>query len=91
MSAWVESAKDGGPKDVFSSDPLRPVLFRALQRSSDAPPPACLRLPLGELSQFHCTVGYSHDFGNHTDPHTTLATPVKHVTWGNHPEAQLSL
>lgn len=50
MSAWVESAKDGGPKDVFSSDPVRPVLFRALQRNGDAPPPACLRLPLGELS-----------------------------------------
>lgn len=92
MSAWVESAEDGGPKDVFSSDPLRPVLFWALQSRGDPPPPACLRLPSGELSQFHCTEGYSHDFGNHTNPHTTtLATPVKDGTWGTHPEAQLSL
>lgn len=71
MSAWVESAKDSGPKDVFSSDPLRPVLFRALQRSSDAPPPACLRLPLGELSQFHCTEGTAVTLGT-TQTHRQL-------------------
>ncbi|KAH0513149.1 Paxillin [Microtus ochrogaster] len=64
----LESAEDGGPNDVFSSDPVRPVLFRALQSSNDAPSPACIRSVIRRSRE----TGHVHPMSREPSPRRRL-------------------